>query len=123
VWATHCTHWMLLVPLWVSLLLSAPQWLPALPAPPWLQAPQNPTWWTSAPVLHGPGPPVFHGLLLFQGPCPPVLHCPSLLHDPGPPPLHGPGPPSHPQFSLYSPTLLDCCSFEFQELLLEGGIL
>ncbi|KAL0173564.1 hypothetical protein M9458_029532, partial [Cirrhinus mrigala] len=137
VWATHCTHWMLLVPLWVSLLLSAPPWLPALPAPPWLQAPQNPTWWTSAPVLHGPGPPgfhclpllhgpgppVFHGLLLFQGPGPPVLHCLSLLHDPGPPPLHGPGSPSHPQFSLCSPTLLDCCSFECQESLLEGGIL
>ncbi|KAL0153936.1 hypothetical protein M9458_050759, partial [Cirrhinus mrigala] len=41
--------WMLLVPLWVSLLLSA---LPALPAPLWFQAPQNQTWWTSAPVLH-----------------------------------------------------------------------
>ncbi|KAL0172767.1 hypothetical protein M9458_033078, partial [Cirrhinus mrigala] len=56
--------------------------------------------------LHGPGPPVFHGLLLFHGPGPPVLHCLSLLHDPGPPPLHGPGPPSHPLFCLCSPTLL-----------------
>ncbi|KAL0151738.1 hypothetical protein M9458_052964, partial [Cirrhinus mrigala] len=60
-------QWMLFVPLWVSLLLSAlpaqsappwlpglpaqsaPPWLPALPAPPWVQAPPNQTWWTSAP--------------------------------------------------------------------------
>ncbi|KAL0197087.1 hypothetical protein M9458_005627, partial [Cirrhinus mrigala] len=69
--------WMLFVPLWVSLLLSAPPappWLPALPAPPWLQAPQNLPWWTSPPgfhclpQLHGPGPPVFHCLLPFHGP-------------------------------------------------------
>ncbi|KAL0190854.1 hypothetical protein M9458_013552, partial [Cirrhinus mrigala] len=41
----------------------------------------------------------------------------------GPPPLHGHGPPSHPLFCLCSPTFLDCCCFERQESLLEGGIL
>ncbi|KAL0195795.1 hypothetical protein M9458_009367, partial [Cirrhinus mrigala] len=86
---------------------------------------------------HGPGPPRFHCLLLLHGPGPPVLHCLPLLHSSGPPrfhcllllhnlgppPLHGPGPPSHPLFCLCSPTLLDCCSFERQESLLEEGIL
>ncbi|KAL0195434.1 hypothetical protein M9458_009006, partial [Cirrhinus mrigala] len=48
------------------------------------------TWWTSAPM--------FHCMPLLHGPGPPVFHCP----------LHGPGSPSHPLFCLCSPTLLDC---------------
>ncbi|KAL0197756.1 hypothetical protein M9458_006296, partial [Cirrhinus mrigala] len=88
--------WLSIVPLWISLLLSALPalsalpWLPALPAPPWLQAPPNQTWWITYPS--------FHCLLLLHGPGPPVLHCLSLL--------------SHPLFYLCSPTLL--------ESLLEG---
>ncbi|KAI2650206.1 Transposable element Tcb2 transposase [Labeo rohita] len=90
---------MSLVPLWISLPLSA---LSALPAAPWLPvlpALPAPPWSPILPLLHGPGPPVLHGLLLLHGPGPPVFHCLSLLHGPGTSVfhglllLHGPGPP------------------------------
>ncbi|KAI2645301.1 Mucin-19 [Labeo rohita] len=126
--------WMSLVPLWVSLLLSA---LPALPVTPWLLALPAPPWLPALPAQPAlpwlpalPASPWLPVAMAACSPCStmaplnqtwwtsaPRFHCLPLFHGPGPPrfhclpQLHSPGPPGFhclPQLHGPGPPVLHC---------------